>query len=137
MKIKYYYILSIIIFCAGLIAFGNYVYSRYLSLNDLLVQFDMSGAVNISIDKPGMYDIYTENDLADKAEFFDEGDAGRRFTLIVRNKEGVSMPIRRTDKAKKYNYMGRKGEAVYEVNLPERGYMNFPGLLATKRRKMA
>ena len=128
MKNKYYYILSIIIFIAGLIAFGNYVYSRYISLNDLLVQFSIPGKANIDIDTPGMYDIYYEDDLAKNGISFDKIDSGKLLTLNVRNEKGTPMPIQRTGEAKKYNYMGRKGESIYEVNLPRKGVYEFSGV---------
>lgn len=129
MKVKYYYLLSIIVFVAGFAIFGSYVYHRYLLLNDLLVQFDMPGEVNISIDKPGMYDIYYEGGLAGSGELFDDNKLEKSFALIVRNEDGVSMPIRRTNKTKKYSYRGRKGESFYEVNLPKAGNYEFLGVV--------
>jgi len=128
MKNKHYYLLSVIIFIAGLIAFGNYVYSRYNSLNDLLVQFSIPGKANINIDNPGMYNIYYEGDLVNSVKTFDKIDSGKLLTLYVRNEEGTSMPFQRTGEAKKYSYMGRKGESVYEVNLPRKGLYEFSGV---------
>ncbi|MGI9535289.1 MAG: hypothetical protein ACR2NW_10105 [Thermodesulfobacteriota bacterium] len=128
MKIKYYYILSIFILVAGLIAFGNYVYNKYISLNDLLVQFDMPGVVNINIDKPGMFDLYFEDGLEKNSEFFDN-TSEKHFILTVKNNEGVSMPLQRTDAPKRYNYRGRTGESVYEVNLPRVGSYEFSGVI--------
>ena len=130
MKTKYYYYLSIIIFICGLIAFGNYVYREYSSLNELLVQFHMPGEVNIDIEKPGMYDVYYEDGLGKKSEFFDSDNPNKPFTLIVKNDEGISMPIQRTLAAKKYSYRGRRGESVYEVNLPRAGEYSFLGVIS-------
>ncbi|MGI9554312.1 MAG: hypothetical protein ACR2NC_05245 [Thermodesulfobacteriota bacterium] len=133
MKIKYYYILSIIIFVVGLIAFVNYVYSKYTSLNDLLVKFDMPGVVNLNIDKPGMYDLYFEDGLAQNSKLFDDENTRDSFRLTVKNDEGASMPFQRTEAIKKYNYRGRTGESVYEINLPRAGNYKFSGVINENR----
>ena len=135
MKTKYYYFLSIIIFIGGLIAFGKYVYSEYSSLNELLVQFNMPGEVSINIEKPGMYDIYSEDDFIKNSELLDSDKPSKPFTLIVNNDEGISMPIQRTEVPKKYSYKGRRGESVYEVNLPRAGKYSFLGVMSKTANK--
>ena len=129
METKHYYFLSIIVFIAGLVAFGNYVYSKYVSLNELLVEFTMPGEVNISIDSPGMYDIYYEDDLKKNNAFFYDKNPEKPFSLIVKNNGGVSMPLQLTEASKKYSYRGRRGESVYEVNLPRAGIYEFIGVI--------
>ena len=92
----------------------------------------MPGEVDIKIDKPGMYDIYFEEEVTDNSGLFDNDNSSDRFQLIVMNPEGVSMPIHRTGESKKYSYMGRRGESVYEVNLPREGVYEFSGAFQNK-----
>ena len=64
--------------------------------------------------------------------FINEKNTEKPFTLTVRKKEGISMPIQRTDESKKYSYMGRRGVSVYEVNLPREGLYKFSGVFNDK-----
>jgi len=113
MKVKHCYLLSIIIFIAGFIAFGIYLYRGYLSLNKLLVPIYAPGKTVINTDRGDIYEVYYEGILPDGGNYY----TVYPFTLTVRDDSGVSMPIRQVQERKKYNYRGRTGKAVYQVNL--------------------
>lgn len=121
MKVKRYYLLSIVIAIAGLMAFGIYLYRSYLSLNNLLVPIHAPGKTLINTDRGDMYEVYHEGGPPDGNGRY----AAYPLTLTVRDSKGVSMPVQQVREPKKYSYRGRTGRAVYQVNLPRASSYEF------------
>lgn len=126
MSTKNIYITAVLIFIAGAAIFSLYVYKNYVSLNELLVELEMPGEGRIMIEAPGDFELFYEYETGRKS-LLDEENTIPGFALRVRDQQGNYIPVSKPLAAKKYNYMGKTGISVFQINPGEAGIYTVVG----------
>ena len=122
---KTIYLISALIFLAGLALFLLFVSSSYQNLGKELINLNLSEKKIVSFEKPGKYALFEEN-KAESEKQENEGAIINKYLITIRDINSRSPIALEIPSAKdRYTYKGRKGIKIYEYQITDIGDYEF------------
>jgi hypothetical protein len=119
---RWYYVLAGVIFVAGWVYFGVYLFSNLSGMGKKLQQVVVPGQSDITLREAGHYTIFHEYNsvVGNKIYSTEQKLSGLEVTLASKA-TGTSVPMRATASTGNYEFDGRAGVAVLEFDIHNPG----------------